>query len=365
MSQKTEFPTYPPLFFVRITENLRNFFLRMNRRFTHPNVVLWEMTHGLWLAAGIRVAAALGLADLLKEKSLTTDELAELTGMHEESLYRIMRMLASQGIFREQRGKKFSSTPLAKPLQEDQIRYLILTHVNPRHFQMFSEIMTSVKTGKAVSGETSGTALFERIGNDEKKNARFNKAMTNASRMQASTILSAYTFNRYRNIIDVGGGQGLFLAAILDHSKECKGIVFDLPGALLQSGEVIANYSLEDRMKAEGGDFFEKVPEGGDLYMMKSVLHDWHDDDSIKILRNVHNAMDPGSRLLIIESVIETGNKPSFGKMTDMLMMVAAGGKERTRTEYEALLEQTGFRIRKIHPTISPHSLIEAEKVVR
>ena len=169
MNKESEFPTYPPLFFVRISENFRNFFLRLNRRFTHPNMVLWEMTHGLWLAAGISVAAELGLADLLKEKPRTTDELGELTGMHKESLYRIMRMLASHGIFREQKNKKFSSTPLAKPLQEDQIRYLILLHLNPTHFQMFAELMTSVKTGNTVSGELSGSVLFDHIANDEQK----------------------------------------------------------------------------------------------------------------------------------------------------------------------------------------------------
>lgn len=365
MHKESEFPTYPPLFFVRITANFRNFFLRLNRRFTHPNMVLWEMTHGLWLAAGISVAAELGLADLLKEKPRTIDELAELTGMHKESLYRIMRMLASHGIFREQRGKKFASTPLAKPLQEDQIKYLILAHVNPRHFQMFGEIMTTVQTGRPVSGEVSGNTLFERIGSNEQKNERFNKAMTNASRMQASAILSAFSFKPFRRIFDIGGGQGLFLAAILRHSEESEGIVFDLPKALLNAGKVIEEFSLGDRMKAEEGDFFKKVPAGGDLYMMKSVLHDWDDEASGKILRNVHDAMNSNSRLLIIDSVIEEGNKPSFGKMTDILMMVTAGGKERTRAEFEVLLDKTGFRIRKIHPTISPHSLIEVEKVVQ
>ncbi len=213
------------------------------------------------------------------------------------------------------------------------------------------------------SGNLSGSALFDHIGGDEEKNERFNMAMTNASRMQVSTLISAFPFKKYRKIIDVGGGQGLFLAALLQHYKENTGIVFDLPHALVRAGEVIEAYALEGRMESSGGDFFKEVPGGGDLYMMKSVLHDWDDESAAKILHNVHDAMEGHSRLLVIESVIERGNKPSFGKMTDILMMVSAGGKERTRAEFEALLQSAGFRIRKIYPTISPHSLIEAEKI--
>ncbi len=363
MNNAKEFPTYPPLFFVRITEKLRQFFLRLNRRFTHPNMVLWDMVHNFWVAAGIGVVAELGIADLVKNGPRAIDDLASQTGTHPESLYRVMRMLATQGIFRELRGKRFASTPLANQLRDDQIRYILMLHLDPRHFQMFSKLMTSVKTGSNVTGEFEGGELFEHIGSDQKRNERFNRAMTDASWLQAPALLSAFSFNRHRKIIDIGGGQGLFLAAILRNNSQCEGIVFDLPNALSRAGEVIDGYSLENRMETAGGDFFKEVPRGGDLYMMKSVLHDWNDEDSLKILGNLHRAMKPEARLLVIESVIGKINEPSFGKMTDILMMIAAGGKERTRQEWEALLDRAGFRIRKIHSTISPHSLIEAEKV--
>ncbi|MEN8157806.1 MAG: methyltransferase [Bacteroidota bacterium] len=363
MKNEKEFPTYPPLFFVRITERLRRFFLRMNRRFTHPNMVLWDMVHNFWVAAGIGVVAELGIADLLRGGPRTVDELASETDTHPESLYRVMRMLATQGIFRELRGKRFQSTPLAEPLRDDQIRYILMLHLDPRHFQMFSKMMSSVKTGRNVTGEFEGGELFEHIGSDPKRNERFNRAMTNASWLQAPALLSAFSFNRYRKIIDIGGGQGLFLAAILRKNSACEGVVFDLPNALSRAGEVIGEFSLENRMETLGGDFFKEVPAGGDLYMMKSVLHDWSDEDSLKILANLHRAMKPGARLLVIESVIGKMNEPSFGKMTDILMMIAAGGRERTRHEWKALLERARFRIIKIHPTITPHSLIEAEKL--
>jgi len=363
MNSDREIPTYPPLFFVRITEKLRAFFLRLNRKFTHPNVVLWEMIHNFWLAAGINVAAELGIADVLNNGPLHIEELARQTCTHEESLYRVLRMLSAQGIFRELKGMRFASTPLSGPLREDQIRHLIMVHLTPRHFQMMGELMTSVKTGNTVTGDMSGSALFDHIGSDEQRNEMFNRAMTNASKMQASILLSAFPFKRYRKIIDIGGGQGLFLAAILNYSDQSKGIVFDLPHTITGAGKVIGEYGLGDRMDAEDGDFFREVPAGGDLYMLKSVLHDWDDESAGKILRNVHKAMPSTARLLIIESVINERNKPSFGKMTDILMMVSAGGKERTLAEFEILLEQAGFRIRKIRSTISPHSLIEAEVI--
>lgn len=362
MKNDPDLPSYPPLLFVKITEKIRRFFLRMNRRFTHPNVVMWEMTHNMWLASGISVAAELGLADLLKDGPMSVEDLATRTATHPGSLYRIMRMLASNGIFREVEGERFETTSLAVPLQDDQIRYLILLHLNRGHFEIFGNLMKSVRTGETVSGETSGKALFEHIGSEDKRNEWFNKAMSSASRMQLPALLSVFPYKKFKNIIDIGGGEGLFLASILTRATTSQGVVFDLPWVLSKTGDLIAKYSLNDRMEAIGGDFFEKVPTGGDLYMMKSVLHDWDDDSSAKILRKVHKAMDRESCLLVIEAVLDEGNLPSFGKMTDILMMAAAGGRERTRRQWETLLLSSGFKILKIHQTISPHCLIEAKK---
>ncbi len=358
-----EIPTYPPLWFVRITQRIRHFFLRMNRRFTHPNVVVWEMVHNMWLAAGISVAAELGIADLVKEGPRNIEDLALRTGTHSDSLYRVMRMLASHGIFEEVGGRQFKINSLAVPLQEDQIRYLILLHLSRNHFEMFGGLMESVRTGNTVSGEHSGRALFDHIGSEEKRNEWFNKAMTGISKMQVPTLLSAFPFKRFGNIIDIGGGEGLFLATLLSRAVHSRGVVFDLPAALSGTAEIIESHALEGRMKQVGGDFFESVPGGGDLYILKSILHDWNDDSSMKILRNVHKAMNQKSRLLIIETILDEGNNPSFGKMTDILMMAAAGGMERTLAQWENLLAGSGFKIRKIHPTISHHSLIEAEKI--
>ena len=151
------------------------------------------------------------------------------------------------------------------------------------------------------------------------------------------------------------------LASILSRYPQSRGVLFDLPHVLLKSPGLIAGYGLKERLEARGGDFFKEVPEGGDLYILKSVLHDWDDDSSIKILNNVRKVMTSKARLLVIEAVLDEGNRPSFGKMTDILMMAAAGGRERTRSQWENLLGVSGFRIHKIHATISAYSIIEAK----
>ena len=362
MRASKQYPVYPPLFFVRVTERLRRFCTRVNRRFTHPNVVLWEMVHQMWVAAGISVAVQLGIADLLKQGPMDIAGLARETGTHEDSLYRLMRMLATQGLFKESGDRLFASTRLSKPLQEDQIRYLLMTHLRTGQFEIFGDLMQSVKTGKNVRGKDSGRGLFDQIEEDMERNERFTRAMTSASRMLAGALVAAFPFKRYKKIIDVGGGQGFLLAAILDRNPGIRGTVFDLPGAISKADRIIEEFSLEGRMDAVAGDFFEKVPEGGDLYLMKSILHDWSDGDALKILARVREAMADGSRLLVIEPVIGKNNRPEFGKMTDILMMAAVGGKERTRNEWEALLTDAGFMIRKIHGTVSPQHLIEVVK---
>lgn len=363
MRADPELPSYPPLWFVRISQKIRHFFLKMNRRFTHPNVVMWELAQNMWLAAGISVVAELGIADLVKEGPVSIEDLADQTATHEESLYRVMRMLASQGIFRELRGNCFESNSLAVPLQEDQIRYLLLLHLNRNQFQIFGNLMKSVRTGKPVSEDLSTEALFDLRENDELKKEWFNRAMTSASKMQVPALLSAFPFRKYEKIIDIGGGEGFFLANILRRQVKSRGVLFDLPIALSGADDIIDRFSLKGRMELVGGDFFENVPAGGDLYILKSILHDWDDESSMKILGKLREVMGPKSRLLVIESVLDEGNHPSFGKMTDILMLAGAGGKERTLKQWESLLSASGFSIRKIRPTITPHSIIEVLKI--
>lgn len=361
MHDNIRLPKYPPVFFVRITERMRRFFIRMYRKFTHPNVAMLEMVQNLWLSGAIGAAAELGIADILKKGPKTIGELAKLTGTLEYPLYRVMRALASNDIFKESKNRCFSLTPLAVAMQEEQMKYFIIQHLNKMHFQMFGEMMHSLKTGRNSSELFIKDGLFDHIGKSPELNEMFNKAMTNTSVMQVAAILPVFPFNKYKNIIDVGGGQGFFLSAILSKFRSLEGIVFDLPHVVSNARQFFEKYGVADRAGAVGGSFFETIPAGGDLYMLKNILHDWNDDECLKILQNIRLVLPPEGRLLVMEAVIEEDNNPSFGKMIDLLMMVGVNGRERTKSEFEALLQKAGFVIRKIYRTVSPFVIITAE----
>jgi len=339
---------YPPLFIIRVTERIRHFCLRINRRFTHQNMAVIEMVQHLWLAAALGVAAELGIADLLKNGPRSIRELAVLTNTNEDSLYRLLRMLASHDIFREEKNHYFAMSPLAQALREDQLKYYVISHLSKLHFQMFSELGYSIRTGKNASELFTSKPLFEHLGSD-------------ITMMQVEILLSAFSFRKYKNIVDIGGGQGLMLTAILSRYPDCRGILFDLPQLTNQAEKTFDQHKIADRVKIISGNFLEKIPAGGDLYMLKNILCDWNDEPCKDILKNINSVMTKASRLLIIDSVIEQGNKPSIGKMNDILMMVSVGGKERTLAEFNALLTQSGFRIKKLHNAVSSLKLIEAE----
>jgi len=359
MQKKSGVPKYPPVAFIRITDRLRHFCLHLYRRMTHPNVAVFEMIHHFWLAAAIGVVTELGIADHLKRGKKSIDELAKLTGTNTEALYRIMRMLASNDIFREDKDRYFKSTSLSEALQEDQVRYLVMSHLTKLHFQMFSELMYAVKTGKRSADIIINEPLYEYMGSDKVRSELFNKAMTDATLMQTGAVISVFNFAPFKMIIDIGGGEGLFLAEILNSFPGHKGIVFDLSQASQQCAKIFKEYEINDRAQFVSGSFFENIPGGGDLYLLKNILHNWDDDSCIAILKNLKASMPRQARLLVIETFIEPPNIPSFGKMSDILMMVSLSGKERTMAEFKSLFAEADLKIHKIHKTVSPFKIME------
>jgi hypothetical protein len=195
------------------------------------------------------------------------------------------------------------------------------------------------------------------MGQSKELNDLYNKAMTNTSKMQVAAVLASFSFNSYSHIVDVGGGLGFFISAILSKYKTIQGTLFDLPQVV--NNRVDGN-NFEGRLKIIAGSFFETIPAGGDLYLLKNILHGWSDDDCIAILKNIRKVLSDKGRLMIIEVVVESMNKPSWGKMTDIFMMAGLGGRERTRKEYKDILEKAGYKIDQFRPTVSPASLIIA-----
>ena len=326
-----------------------------------PPVQLFEIATGFMKAQAIYVAAKLGIADLLKDSLKKVDELANITGVHSNSLYRLLRALASIGIFAEKGDGSFELTPMASALQSDipmSLRPYVLLLGDKSWWDPWGSLLHSVKTGKAAFDHIFGMSYSEYLRMHPDIAKIFNECMTSVSRAHNPAIVESYDFSRFQKIVDVGGGHGSLLTAILKAYPTLTGILFDLPHVVNSIDKL--DVEISGRCEIIGGDFFEKAPAGGDAYILKQIIHDWNDDLSIKILRNCHKAMAEKGRVLIIEAVIEPGNAQSISKFFDLHMLVTGpGAKERTESEFRSLLKAAGFEVSKIIPTPSSFCIIE------
>jgi hypothetical protein len=326
------------------------------------NVVMMQMLTAKWVSASISVVAELGIADLLAKGDKTADELADTVSAHGPSLYRVLRALASVGVFAETEGRRFTLTPLAECLRSDvpnSTREFARFIAIPAASRSWDNLMHSVKTGETgLRKAFAEKNAFDYLRAHPEEAAIFDGAMTDNSRRTAPAVAEAYDFGRFQQLVDVAGGHGLLLTTILQRFPNLKGVLFDLP-------EVIAGAknTLADRVKMIGGSFFEAVPAGADAYILKHIIHDWDDERALAILQNIRKAIQPSGRLLIVEVVIAPGNEPSFGKLLDLEMLVIPGGRERTSAEFRDLLAGAGFRLAEIHETAAHTSIIEGVPV--
>jgi hypothetical protein len=309
------------------------------------------------------VAAQLGIADLLKDGSKSNDELAITTGVDAKSLYRLLRALASVGIFAEGISGYFELTPLAECLQSDRnnsLRAYAIKSGQAWEWQPWGYLLESVKTGKPVIKNIFGMDIFDYLANDASAAKLYNQAISNFSEKQDVAITSGYNFSFIRNLVDVAGGRGTLIASILKANLTMQGILFDLPHVVADTKPLIEALELQDRCQLVGGNFFESVPTGGDAYLLRYIIHDWDDERAITILKNCYEAMQSNGRVLLVEMVIPQGNETFYGKLLDLQMLLNYGGRERTEVEYQVLLETAGFSLTKIYPVAPPVSVIEA-----
>ncbi|TAJ22220.1 MAG: methyltransferase [Rugosibacter sp.] len=329
-----------------------------------PDAVLMQMLSGALLQQAICVVAKLGIADLLAAKPRTINELASTTKTHEASLYRVLRALAGAGIFAETARHTFELTPLATVLRSDVpnsiCNFAILMGENWL-WRNYGELMHSVTTGGPAQNHVHGMGSFEFFTQNAAASAVFNRAMTGLSQAVAPAIVESYDFSAVRKLVDIAGGHGLLLAEILKANPHMQGVLFDLPSVIEGAGALLEKEGVRSRVELASGDFFKSVPAGADAYVMKHIIHDWDDEHSIRILKNIGTAMNQGGKVLIIEMIVPEGNKPSPAKAMDLQMLIMESGKERTKEEYRRLLEAAGFRLTRIVPTKSPYSLIEGE----
>jgi hypothetical protein len=323
---------------------------------------LHRLGTSFWISQSLYVVAKLGVADRLGGGARDVHALASAVGADPDALYRVMRALASVGVFTETASGRFALTPMGAYLRSEvagSLRAQFLT-INELDWLPWSELLHSVQTGETAFNHYHDVGLFEYLERHPDVGAMFDEAMTGFVTENGLAVVSAYDFSPYATIVDVGGGRGALMTAILQANPNAKGIVFDRPSVSRSAEDAISAPGLAARCVSIGGDFFESVPSGGDLYILASIIHDWNDERSGAILRTCRSAMSSTSKLLLIEMVIPPGDAPSYAKLLDLEMLVLAGGRERTGAEYRALLADAGFRMSRIIPTRTSSSLIEA-----
>jgi hypothetical protein len=322
-----------------------------------------QLLQGYFIGRAIHVAAELGVADALGDDGSSVDELALALGVQTVPLRRMLRALAGVGLFTETSQDRFEVTPIGIYLRGDvsgSLRQLARFHGSEMIRRPFDSLIESLRTGRPTFSEMFGKPPFEFLEEDRDAGALFDSAMIGASSMDNTAILAAYDFSGISTLVDVGGGRGTLLAAILAAYPALRGILFDRPRVVPQSDQ--SAETPTNRCQVVGGDFFEEVPAGGDAYILKNVLHDWDDADAHRILQTCHRGMYTGARLLIIDPLIPPGNEPSVNKTLDLVMLVLWGGHERTAREFRDLLESAGFTWIRTVPTASRVSIIEATR---
>jgi hypothetical protein len=325
-----------------------------------PNKILLQMGSAYWLSMAIHVAAKLGIADLLAKGSQTAEQLAKATGTHAPSLYRLMRALASKEVFSEQKDGTFVLTPLAEYLRSDvpgSMRSAAIM-IGEEHFRAWAEFEHSVRTGQTAFERVHGKPVFQYLSEHPESAKIFDEAMVGVHGDETDAMLDAFAFSGFNTLVDVGGGNGNNLTQTLVRTPTLKGILYDLPHVVERAKPLLQAAGVANRCQAVGGSFFDAAPPGGDAYLMRHILHDWYDPECKTILKNIHKVMPKHGQLLVVETVIPSGNIPHFAKLLDLNMLAIPGGKERTEDEYRALFAACGFRLDRVVHTKSAVDVI-------
>jgi SAM-dependent methyltransferase len=322
-----------------------------------------QLIFGFMTSQAIAVAAKLGIADLLKEEPRTAEELANATKAQASSLNRLLRLLTSVGIFAEDANGKFQQTPLSELLRSDHPRstqaFAIMSG-SEFFWRPWGELHAAVMSGRSAFEHVFGARFFEHLAAHPNDAEVFNAGMTSASINDAAAVVAAYDFSRFDRVVDVGGGHGALLRAILSANPKLRGVLADRP-AVVAGAEALRTGAMADRCEFTVVDFFSSVPGGADAYIMRWIIHDWNDEDSLKILRNCRRAIRSDGTLLIVDAVLKPPNEPDPGKLMDLNMLVLApGGRERTEADFAALLRQADFSLTRVIPTAGTLSIIES-----
>jgi hypothetical protein len=327
-----------------------------------PPATLLQMMTGYWVSQALYVAAKLGIADLLAEGPVDCEDVAAATDTHAPSLQRVLRALASVGVFTEVSPGSFALTSLAELLRSEtpgSMRALAIMYAEEQ-YRAWGDLFHSVRTGEMAFDYQFGMGYFEYLAKHPDADRVFNEAMTGWTHQLVGAVVDAYDFSPFRTVVDVGGGYGALLAAILQSNPDTRGILFEQFHVIASAEAQLAAAGIADRCTVVGGDFFVAVPTGGDAYVLSQILHDWDDESCVAILGQCRRAMPEHGKLLVVELVLPPGDEPSLGKWLDLHMLVLLGGRERTADEYDTLFRAAGFKLARIVPTPPGPSVVEA-----
>jgi hypothetical protein len=327
-----------------------------------PNARLFELAASIVPAKALWVAAELGVADHLADEPRPVEALAAATGTDPGALYRILRLLATLGVFTELEGRRFGHTEMSLALRSDhpaKARAAVRMVGGAPMWKGFGELVTSVTTGDTGWQAAMGEPIFEWLAHEPESAALFNDAMVGIHGGEVPAVAAAYPFTG--TVIDVGGGVGNMIAHVLRAHPGTRGVVYDLPHVVADAARQLEAQGLQERARAAAGSFFDGVPAGGDTYILSHIIHDWDEARAVAILAHCRAAKNAGGKVLIVEMVVTPPNVPHPAKLLDIVMLAIPGGRERTEDEYRELLARAGLRLTRVIPTMSPVSIIEAE----
>jgi DNA-binding transcriptional ArsR family regulator len=320
-----------------------------------------SLSLGYVMGQALHAAAELGIADVLADGPRDVEQIATATGTHGRSLRRLLRTLAGGGIVREAESGQFMLTTLGETLRRDvpdSVRSAVIWVSQPMHYATCGDLTGTVRTGEPAFDRLFGRPYFEYLAGDPAAGRVWDEGMACFSAMENAPISQAYAFPRRACVVDVGGGQGGFLAEVLKTDPTLRGVLFDLP-AVVQTPQLLRDAGVLDRCELVGGDFFDAFPAGGDVYVLKRVLHDWDDSTCVDLLTRCRKVMPSVGRLLVIDAVVPPGNDPHPAKIVDMVMMGILSGRERTEPELAELFTAAGFTLTRVIPTHSMLAIAE------
>lgn len=328
-----------------------------------PPARMQQLTTGTWVSQAVSVAASLGVADRLASGPRHVDEIAEATGTHAPTLYRLLRALADAEVFEELPGRRFALTEMGSLLRSDvpgSMRSWATMLGRPFHRYAWTDLEESVRTGEPAFDRVHGRPAFDHLRDHPADGEVLNDAMTAVSSQFIAQVVRAYDFGVFKKVVDVGGGHGALLAAVLASAPSTQGVLFDLPHVIAGAGRPLEHAAVARRCELVGGDFFDAVPPGGDAYVLSNILHDWDDEGCVRILANCRSAMNADGRVLLCESVLPDSVAPHPAKWIDLEMLVMGTGRQRTEEEYRALFRRAGLRLGRVIATDVVFDIVEA-----